>query len=769
MSGHGPRAGAMLPTELSGKYEERGALGAGAMGSVVEAFDRMIERRVAVKLVRLPSGGDAEDLEAHARFRREAQAAGRLSHPNIVGVYDYGENADTAWIVMELVEGGSLKAILDRAERMPVAEIVRVMDEVLAALAYSHGRGVVHRDIKPANIMLAADRSVKIADFGIARIENSSMTQVGTVMGTPSYMAPEQLRGEPVDARADIWAAGVVLYQLLTGEKPFEGNYTALMHRVLNTEPLPPSQLAVSVPAAFDQVIAHALAKRPSDRFASASAFAEAIRAAGRATGAVPATEATGSFGFAGAGPLPGLDDATMVAGGTRGPMPAPKPPMPAAPATPGPAAPAGGGGSKAPLLIGGGLAVLVAAGAAFFLLQPAPPPAVVAVAPSTVSPPAPPPPGPPAQTTPLQTAPVQTAPSVPQPPAPSVAPAPTVQMPPSPPPSGPAPLSPPFFVVPTPQPQVPQPPAPSLGVLAPPASVPAAPPALPAAPMLATPVPGPIATPAPFTPPPAPVQPAPSQPAQAPQPQPQPQQQAALPTPAPMPAPAPTPAPIVAPVAPRIDFRAAAQAATSSAPCSLLAGAGTDSALTVTGVMRRGGDAALRRVLTERGVPPQAATLRVQSFEGPYCGMLDVLRQVAVGVDEAPRVDLVGTMPLQLGDLLRLDVQMPDRAGYLYVSYVMKSNEIVHLVPSQPQGAGARLRLGDPRAGFAGWEVDEPFGTDLIVVFASERPLFPQPRPVIEPVDDYIAALGIALRDARTQRSRVTARAIVVETVQKR
>lgn len=242
----------MLPSELAGKYEERGTLGAGAMGTVVEAFDRMIERRVAVKLVKLPSGGDAEAAEAHARFRREAQAAGRLSHPNIVAVYDYGENADTAWIVMEMVEGGSLKDILARGERLPVAETVRLMEGVLAALAYSHGRGVVHRDIKPANIMLAGDGSVKIADFGIARIESSTMTQVGTVMGTPSYMAPEQLRGEPVDQRADIWAAGVVLYQLLTGEKPFDGNYTALMHRVINTEPPPPSQLAVTVPRGFD-------------------------------------------------------------------------------------------------------------------------------------------------------------------------------------------------------------------------------------------------------------------------------------------------------------------------------------------------------------------------------------------------------------------------------------------------------------------------------------------------------------------------------------
>jgi hypothetical protein len=761
----------MLPSELSGKYEARGTLGAGAMGTVVEAFDRMIERRVAVKLVKLPGGGDAEAEEAHARFRREAQAAGRLSHPNIVGVYDYGENADTAWIVMEMVEGGSLKSIIDRGDRMPVAEVVRLMEEILSALAYSHGRGVVHRDIKPANIMLAGDRSVKIADFGIARIENSSMTQVGTVMGTPAYMAPEQLRGEAVDARADIWAAGVVLYQLLTGEKPFEGNYTALMHRVLNTEPPPPSQLAVSAPRGFDAVLARALAKRPDDRFPSASAFAEAIRNAGSA-------EATG-FGFGGAGKLPGLDDATMVAAPSR----APAPPPAAAPELTRPAS-----GGTSPALIGGGLAVLVAAGAAaFFLMGKDPAPAPVASLPPAASDPATPTP-PPAVTPPAVTppalpvqAPVQ-APSLPA-------------APPAPPPGIVTQAGPPAG------PSAVAPPPPGLGVLAPQAVPP--PVAAPAPPPL--PVPAPVAPPLasaplpaaqpPATQPPAAPQPAaqpapqPAPVAAAPQPAPQPASQAAparpaaenppgpviaaLPTPSPSPAqPAPQPAaplPAASPVAPRVDFRAAAQAAASAAPCSLLDGTFTDQAVSVSGVLRRGGDAQIRRVLADRGVPSSAATLSLQSFDGPYCGALDMLRQIAAPAGAAPRVQIAGTQPLQHADLLRLDVQMPDRASYLYVSYIMKSNEIVHLVPSQPQGAGARVRLGDPRPGFPGWEVDEPYGTDLIVVFASERPLFPQPRPVIESLDDYLAALGTALRDARTQNSAVAARAVVVETVQRR
>ncbi|WP_230168117.1 serine/threonine-protein kinase, partial [Roseomonas sp. CECT 9278] len=343
----------MLPAELNNKYEVRGTLGAGAMGTVYDAIDRIIERRVAIKVVKRPAENDAEAVEAHARFRREAQAAGRLSHPNIVGVYDYGENAHDAWIVMELVEGKSLKDRLDKNERFTIPDIVRIMGEVCAGLAYSHQRGVVHRDIKPGNIMMTTDGQVKIADFGIARLENSSMTQVGTLIGTPSYMAPEQFRGEPVDLRADIWSSGVMLYQLLTGEKPFEGGFSAVMHKALHTEPPPPSQLSVTTPRGFDAVIARALAKRPDDRFRSAGEFADAIRAAVHAPAA--AAEPAGLPG------LPGLnDDATMVAarpagGGTMN--------RPAAAAPPAPATPTGKG---APIgLIAGGAGALVVAAAA--------------------------------------------------------------------------------------------------------------------------------------------------------------------------------------------------------------------------------------------------------------------------------------------------------------------------------------------------------------------------------------------------------------------
>jgi serine/threonine-protein kinase len=207
---------------------------------------------------------DDETAEEIARFRREAQAAGRLTHPNIVGVFDYGETADLAYIVMEYVDGPPLKNLLDKHERFPLPRIVQIMQDLLTGLQFSHERGVVHRDIKPANLMLTKSGQAKIADFGIARIESSSMTQAGTVLGTPAYMSPEQFMGQVVDARSDIYSSGVLLYQLLTGERPFEGSMSAIMHKALNTEAPMPSQISVTVPRPFDSVVRKAMAKRPT-------------------------------------------------------------------------------------------------------------------------------------------------------------------------------------------------------------------------------------------------------------------------------------------------------------------------------------------------------------------------------------------------------------------------------------------------------------------------------------------------------------------------
>jgi serine/threonine protein kinase len=273
----------MAETNSIGKFEIRREIGRGAMGVVYEGYDPSIKRIVALKTIRSElSGGDPASVIA--RFRREAQAAGRLNHPNIVSIYDFGDDNGVWYIAMEFVQGRELKECFESNERFKMADIVRIMSQILNALDYSHRQGVIHRDIKPANIFLLSDGSVKVADFGIAHIESSNLTQVGTVMGTPSYMSPEQIMGLPVDGRSDLFSAGVVLYQFLTGERPFAGSAATTMQKVLKEDPLPPSTLNVQLPPAMDAVVRKALAKRADERFQTAQEFADAIRAAAPAT-----------------------------------------------------------------------------------------------------------------------------------------------------------------------------------------------------------------------------------------------------------------------------------------------------------------------------------------------------------------------------------------------------------------------------------------------------------------------------------------------------
>ena len=275
-----------------GKYEIRREIGRGAMGVVYEAYDPLIKRVVALKTIRADQLAGAEAANVVARFRREAQAAGRLNHPNIVSIYDFGEDAGTWFIAMERVDGRELKQAFEANERFGSADIVRIMSQILDALDYSHRQGVIHRDVKPANVFLLPDGAVKVADFGIAHIETSNLTQVGAVMGTPSYMSPEQIMGLPVDGRSDLFSAGVILYQFLTGERPFAGSATTTMQKVLKEDPLPPSALNVQAPAGMDAVVRQALAKRPEDRYQTARDFAVAIRAAMPAAAASPAAAA---------------------------------------------------------------------------------------------------------------------------------------------------------------------------------------------------------------------------------------------------------------------------------------------------------------------------------------------------------------------------------------------------------------------------------------------------------------------------------------------
>lgn len=279
--------------EKIGKYRIEGILGKGAMGVVYKAFDPHIERTIALKTIRKELFSDAQQIELIARFKNEAQAAGRLNHPNVVMVYDYGEDPDSAFIAMEFVDGFALNTLLptDKPANMP--RINAWMSDLLQALEYAHSQGVVHRDIKPANLLITRAGHVKVGDFGIARIESSLLTQTGTMIGTPSYMSPEQFRGDTVDGRSDVFSAGIVLYQLLTGVRPFVGSTSVVMQQILNESPPPPSIANPALGPAFDCVVARALAKAPTDRFASARGFLEAFQAALRNSDSADDPDAT--------------------------------------------------------------------------------------------------------------------------------------------------------------------------------------------------------------------------------------------------------------------------------------------------------------------------------------------------------------------------------------------------------------------------------------------------------------------------------------------
>jgi serine/threonine-protein kinase len=262
-----------------GRYPVEGVLGEGAMGVVYKSHDPVIRRPLAIKTIhgRLDDGSDAADSFA-ARFRNEAAAAGRLQHPGIVAVYEYGEDANGAFIVMEYVEGTSLSRALSAKEVFTADRAVDIICQVLDALHHAHEQGVWHRDIKPGNLIVTPAERVKIADFGIARIESAGLTQATMTIGTPGYMAPEQYRGTIIDRRVDVFAAGVLLYQLLAGRAPFSGATEAVMYQVLHLDPEPPSQATGGRTALeYDAVVAQALAKNPDERFATAAAFRRAL------------------------------------------------------------------------------------------------------------------------------------------------------------------------------------------------------------------------------------------------------------------------------------------------------------------------------------------------------------------------------------------------------------------------------------------------------------------------------------------------------------
>ena len=286
----------MVVPQKIGKYEIQSVLGKGGMGAVYRAFDPAISRAVAIKAISKTSVGEEDLKHIMQRFRHEAQAVGRLVHPRIVQIYDYGEDDAVAYIVMELVNGKTLGQHLQQEIGYEVREVGEIIRQILDGLGHAHAAGVIHRDVKPANILINNDGRIKVSDFGIARIESSQLTQVGDVLGTPHYMAPEQFMGSDVSLQSDLYSVGVIAYELLTGRKPFSGNSAAVMHQVLNVAPPNPSSLKPYLAPLIDDVLQRALAKKAAERFGSAREFADAFQAAIEATlnvKAAPAATAT--------------------------------------------------------------------------------------------------------------------------------------------------------------------------------------------------------------------------------------------------------------------------------------------------------------------------------------------------------------------------------------------------------------------------------------------------------------------------------------------
>lgn len=269
----------MKPKKL-GRYDIVAELGAGAMGTVYKGLDPKIQRTVALKVLnfkQIKQGND--NLQARERFMVEARATGQLSHPNILTIFDVGEEKDKAYIAMEFLRGGTLEDAMDSNGFRDYDHIFDIIRQIADGLSHAHSRNIIHRDVKPANIMMADGKVPKIADFGLARFTDSNLTTTGTVLGTPNYMSPEQIRGRKIDGRSDLFALAIILYEMLTGEKPFAGDsITSVIYRVVNEEPIPPKQLNMDLPDYIDTFMAKALAKNPASRFQTAEKFVEGMK-----------------------------------------------------------------------------------------------------------------------------------------------------------------------------------------------------------------------------------------------------------------------------------------------------------------------------------------------------------------------------------------------------------------------------------------------------------------------------------------------------------
>ncbi|HEY5899078.1 MAG TPA: serine/threonine-protein kinase [Burkholderiales bacterium] len=289
----------MEPAQL-GRYVIQSELGRGAMGVVYKATDSVLERPVAVKTVNITLEREYAD-KYEKRFYQEAKAAGSLNHPNIVTIHDVGKAGDVVYMAMEYIEGVELRTLIGEGRPLRIAQALSIAAQVAEGLAFAHQRGVVHRDIKPANIMVVANGPVKITDFGIARMRGSGdLTQTGMLLGSPKYMSPEQVIGKRADHRSDVFSLGVILYEMLCGSAPFNGeNVTALMYQIVNFVPPPPSSVNEAVPELLDYIVAKMLAKPLEERYQDAAEVARDLRECERQVAVPPqATQPPGASTF---------------------------------------------------------------------------------------------------------------------------------------------------------------------------------------------------------------------------------------------------------------------------------------------------------------------------------------------------------------------------------------------------------------------------------------------------------------------------------------
>jgi len=260
-----------------GRYKVVQGIGFGAMGAVYKAFDPLIKRTLAIKTIRLDIPRQSPQYKSFIeRFYHEARISGTLSHPNIVTLFDIGEEGGLPYLAMEFVEGETIASILERGTRFEPEKVVVLISQIASALDYAHSKGVIHRDVKPANLMLYEGDRVKVTDFGIAKLMDAEMTQAGTLLGTPSYMSPEQAMGDKLDGRTDIFSLGVCAFEMLSGEQPFPGtNVTSILYKLVHVDPIEPANLEMNglVPAKWHEVFGKVLAKKPEDRFQTAGAF----------------------------------------------------------------------------------------------------------------------------------------------------------------------------------------------------------------------------------------------------------------------------------------------------------------------------------------------------------------------------------------------------------------------------------------------------------------------------------------------------------------